>query len=386
MTNASSLRAGGGRTNKPRRSLGRLTALGVVAALALAACGSGDSDTDTATGAAVDVATYQAGAEKAMAAVTKFTGPTEGPKAQSGKKVMFLACGFEAEGCNLPAKAAKEAGDALGWDTTLVDGKFDPRIFSRAIQEAIDDKVDGIIIDAISVEAIAEPIKRARAAGIVVGSYDSANAPSKDGVSYEVIADPQAQGKAMSDYMIWKTDGKARPFMLDAPEFKGPSTWLNAARKGFEDCTSCKVVDAQNFVAGDVATRLPQLSLSTARQNPDMNALVASYDAAMLQTIPSLEQAGLLKNIKVGTFNGVSPALQFVRDGKLAATVGGAMAWGAWAAMDNMNRVLAGEEAVEQNVPIRLITSENIDTIAPGGPWDGDVDFRAAYKNIWSGR
>jgi ribose transport system substrate-binding protein len=59
------------------------------------------------------------------------------------------------------------------------------------------------------------------------------------------------------------------------------------------------------------------------------------------------------------------------------------MAWGAWAAMDNMNRVLAGQEAVEQNVPIRLITAENIDSIAPGGPWDGDVDFRAAYKTIW---
>jgi ABC-type sugar transport system substrate-binding protein len=383
MTNAPSLRAGGSRTDKPRRSLGRLTVLGVAAAMALAACGSGDSGSDTASGAAVDVATYQQGAEKAMAPVSKFTGPTEGPKAQAGKKVMFLACGFEAEGCNLPAKAAEEAGDALGWDMTLVDGKFDPRIFSRAIQEAIDDKVDGIIIDAISVEAIAEPIKRARAAGIVVGSYDSANTPSKDGVSYEVIADPKAQGKAMSDYMIWKTEGKARPFLLDAPEFKGPSTWLNAAGKGFEDCSSCKVVDRQNFVAGDAATRLPQLSLSTARQNPDMNVLVASYDAAMLQTIPSLEQAGLLKNIKVGTFNGVSPALQFVRDGKLSATVGGAMAWGAWAAMDNMNRVLAGQEAVEQNVPIRLITAENIDSIAPGGPWDGDVDFRAAYKTIW---
>ncbi|GAB6987652.1 hypothetical protein [Nocardioides pyridinolyticus] len=39
------------------------------------------------------------------------------------------------------------------------------------------------------------------------------------------------------------------------------------------------------------------------------------------------------------------------------------MEWGAWAAMDNMNRMLAGEEAVEQNVPIRLITAENIDDI-----------------------
>jgi ribose transport system substrate-binding protein len=99
-----------------------------------------------------------------------------------------------------------------------------------------------------------------------------------------------------------------------------------------------------------------------------------------------MDQAGILKKVKVGTFNGVSPALELIRKGQLTASVGGAMEWGAWAAMDNMNRMLAGDEAVEQNVPIRLITAENVDTIEPGGPWTGDIDFRAEYQKIWDGK
>jgi ribose transport system substrate-binding protein len=365
----------------------------VLAALTLAACSSSTGETaansaDTTSEAAdtgVDVSSYEEDARAAMEPVTEFTGPTEGPAAQPDKKVTFITCGFEAEGCNLPGKAAAEAGEALGWDVTVVDGKFDPRVYARAIQQAIDGGADGVILDAISAGAVAEPVARARAAGLVVGSYDSANEVAPDGVSYEVIAQPEAQGKAMADYMVWKTGGEAKAFMLNAPEFAGPSTWLNAATEQIRACDGCEVVEEQNFVAGDAATRLPQLALSTTRQNPDVNVLIASYDAAMLQAIPSMQQAGMLDRVMVGTFNGISPALQFVRDGVLTATVGGAMEWGAWAAMDNMNRVLAGEEAVEQNVPIRLITEENIDSIEPGGPWTGDVDFREAYNDIWNG-
>lgn len=363
----------------------------LAAALSLVACSSSTGETGSAeagseaAASGVDVSSYEEDARAAMEPVAAFTGPTEGPAAQAGKKVTFITCGFEAEGCNLPGKAAAQAGEALGWDVTVVDGKFDPRVYSRAIQEAIDSNADGIILDAISAGAVAEPVARARAAGLVVGSYDSANEVKPDGVSYEVIAQPEAQGKAMSDYMIWKTGGEAKAFMLNAPEFAGPSTWLKAAADGIRACETCTVVEEQSFVAGDAATRLPQLALSTARQNPEMNVLIASYDAAMLQAIPSMQQAGMLDRVKVGTFNGISPALQFVRDGVLTATVGGAMEWGAWAAMDNMNRVLAGREAVEQNVPIRLITAENIDSIEPGGPWTGDVDFRKAYTEIWNG-
>ncbi|MEV7428297.1 sugar ABC transporter substrate-binding protein [Nocardioides sp. NPDC092400] len=363
----------------------RITAggLSVLALLALSAC---SEETGGSSGPAVDTADYQAIAEQAMEPVTEFTGPADGPTAQPNKKVVFLACGFEAEGCNLPGKAAAAAGEALGWDVKVVDGKFDPRIYSRTVQEAIDDGADGIILDAVSAQSIAGPIKAARDAGLVVGSYDSMNEVGPSGVSYDVQADIDAQGEAMAAYMIWKSEGEANAFILNSPEFNAPYAWTEKAAEDIKACSSCSIVDEQDFTAGDAATRLPQLTVTATRQHPEMNVMIASYDAAMLASIPSMAQAGALEKVKVGTFNGVSPALELIRNDQLTASVGGAMEWGAWAAMDNMNRMLAGEDAVEQNVPIRLITAENIDTIEPGGPWTGDIDYAAAYEKIWNGQ
>lgn len=358
-------------------------ALGVALLMALSAC---SEEAGGGSGPAVDTAPYQEIAEKAMEPVTEFTGPTEGPAAQAGKKVVFLACGFEAEGCNLPGQAAAKAGEALGWDVKVVDGQFDPTVYSRTIQEAIDDGADGIILDAVSAQAVAGQVKAAREAGLVVGSYDSLNEVSETGVSFDVVADLEGQGEAMAAYMIWKNEGKANAYVLNAPEFTAPTAWTKKAQKDIEDCSSCTVIGTQEFTAGDAATRLPQLTVSLAQQHQDMNVLIASYDAAMLASIPSLDQAGALDRVMVGTFNGVSPALDLIRKGQLAASVGGAMEWGVWATMDNMNRLFAGEEAIEQNVPIRLITAENIDTIEPGGPWTGDIDYAAAYEAIWNGQ
>lgn len=321
-----------------------------------------------------------------MERVTSFEGPTTGPAAQPDKDVVFLACGFAGEGCLTSAEGAASAGKALGWNVKLVDGKFDPRVFSRTIQEAIDQKVDGIVIDAIDADAVAGPIKAAREAGIVVGSYDSRNDPSETGVSFDVRMSFPRQGEALAAYMIWQTKGDAQPFILNSPEFKGTAEWTAFAKSTFEECSSCTIVGTQDFTASVAATQLPPLAVTTKRQNPGMNVLTVPYDAAVLPIIPSMAQAGILDEVKVGTFNATRPSVALIRKGELTATVAEPHGWGVWATMDNMNRVFAGEEPVEQNIPIRLITADNVDEIPEGQAWDGDIDYQSEYLKIWEGK
>ena len=375
---------GGGKRFVPRALA---VAVAVGGLLAVGACGGGSSGSTKSDSPAADVAKYQATAETAMKPITAFTGPTTGPAAESNKKIVFLACGFAGEGCLTASQAAAGAGEALGWQVKTVDGKFDPRVFARTIQEAIDQKVDGIIVDAVDANAVAGPIKKARAAGIVVGSYDSRNEPSDTGVSFDVRMAFPEQGQALASYMIWKTNGDAQPFLLNSPEFKGTAEWTAAAKTVFEDCSSCKIAGTQDFTASVAATQLPPLAVSVKRQNPGMNALLVPYDAAVLPIIPSMKQAGILDKVRVGTFNATKPSVALIRKGDLTATVAEPHGWGVWATMDNMNRVFAGQPAVEQNIPIRLITKANVDSIPEGEAWDGDdVDYKAAYKAIWGGK
>lgn len=344
--------------------------------------GSGDSGAAASSNAAV--ADAQAIAEKYLKPVTDFTGPTDGPPAEANKTVWFMACGLAGEGCATAAQGAESAGKALGWNVRIVDGKFDPQVFARTMREAVDQHIDGIIIDAIDANSIKEPIAQARAAGIVVGSYDSNNEPSDTGVSYDVRVSFEEQGEAMASYMIWKTNGDAEPYILNSPEFKGTAVWTAAATKLFEDCSTCKIVDTHDFTAATAATALPPLVVSAKQKNQGMNVLLVPYDAAALPIVPEMQHAGILGDIKVGVFNATTPTVALIRKGDETVAMAEPQSWGAWASMDNMNRVFAGQEAIDQHIPIRLITQDNVSSIAEGDAWEGDaVDYQAAYKAIW---
>lgn len=364
----------------------RFTVLLSAALLALTACSSGaGADSGGASGEAVDVATYQAAAEEALKPVEKFTGPTTGPAAVDGAKVMVLACGFAADGCKGPADAAPEAGEALGWEVTVIDGQFDPQIYNRSISQAIDQGFDAIILVAISDSAISESLKRAREAGIIVGSWDGANEPSDSGVSFEVDQPIAQQGTNVANYLIWKADGKLNAQVLLNPEFNVVMGWSNALKETIEQCASCSIAREDQFTANDAASRLPTLVTQALRQNPEINAVSGGYDAALLSTIPSLESAGLGDQAMIAGFNGIPAFIEFIRSGRATVTSAVAIKWGMWAAFDNVNRLLAGEEIVPQNIPTRLIAEENIDQIPANSQWEGDIDYKAEYIRIWSG-
>lgn len=134
-------------------------------------------------------------------------------------------------GCKAPAQAAEAAADALGWELRVVDGQLDPRIYNRAVSEAIDQGYDAVILNALSVDAVAGAVQRARAAGIVVGSWDGGNEPSPHGVTFEVDQPIAQQGANMASYMIWKSGGNTNAYLTEAPEFNVVRGWIQVPAK-----------------------------------------------------------------------------------------------------------------------------------------------------------
>lgn len=357
-----------------------------VIALVTQACSSG-LDNAAATGAdkaVVDVSAYENASQAAMKPVTTWPGPTQGPRARPGVKVMWIACGFAAEGCKGPAEAAELAANALGWNLRVVDGQLDPRIQNRAISEAVDQDYDAIILSAVSVEAVAGAVQRARGTGIVVGSWDGGNEPSPTGVSFEVDQPIAEQGVNMANYMIWQSGGQARAYLTEAPEFNVVREWIRGARETLQACKTCEIVREDKFTAAEASTRVPSLMVSALRENPKINTVIGAYDASMLSALPSIRGAGF-DSVRVGGFNGIAPWLQLIRNGQANATSAVPIKWGAWAAFDNVNRLLSGQDIVEQHVPTRLITTDNIADIPQQGQWEGDIDYMSEYRRIWLG-
>lgn len=361
---------------------------GLAAALTLTSCASdGGGGTTSAEGgeAVIDITQYQAAAEQAMEPITAWPGPVDGPVAQEGVKVMWVSGGLASEGFKAPADAAVEAAEVLGWDLNVADGQFNPQVYNRLIQEAVDQSYDAIILNGITVEAVSESVKRARDAGIVVGSWDGGNVASAEGVSFEVEYPVYEQGVALASYLIWQAGGNANGYFVEAPEYNIIMEWVAGARDTFEECATCTVVRTDQFTAADHDTRLPSMVTSALRSNPDINLFVGGYDAALYATIPAMRSAGF-EDVLIGSFNANQRMAQFIRDGEATASVAEPFAWGAWASFDNLNRIFAGEEPVDQGIPFRLITAENVSDIEPNTNWDGDIDFKAHFTEIWTGK
>ena len=63
---------------------------------------------------------------------TTWNGPTTGPKAEPGKKIVYLSGDENNDICRLYGVFQKEAGQKIGWDVTIIDGRARPPAGSRA--------------------------------------------------------------------------------------------------------------------------------------------------------------------------------------------------------------------------------------------------------------
>ena len=103
--------------------------------------------------------------EKYAGPQTTWEGPTSAPKPDKGKKVVFLSGDEQNDISHLYGVYIKEAGEKLGWDVTIIDGKGSPTSWLAGMNQAIALKPDGIALfaDAASLQ---DPIKAGVAQGI----------------------------------------------------------------------------------------------------------------------------------------------------------------------------------------------------------------------------
>lgn len=370
----------------------------LASALALTACSSGGSTTAGSTSAAAtgDLAAFEsaatAAAEAAAATQTGVT-PTEGPKGVTGKKVVIIPpAGASTEGGYRTALAAQDAAEALGWDVTFINPEGDPTKMNAAVQQAIAIGADGIAISSIDAAVVANSVQQAKDAGIKVVAAIAANSDGDEGLYDSLVPSlesGQDNGYALAAEAYEMQGGTLRDVQMMDNEFGYVVARQEGWKKFIEDCQAaggdCETLNTTNFLAADITTKLPALTAQTLRSNSGFNVLWSGFDSGLDFMIQGAEQAGLTDNgsIAVG-FDGNTPNLEEIRnDGYQKATVGLSTLAIGYGMIDNLNRLLQGEEPLsgeEQGMQNKLLTKDNVPA---QGKWWGDVDVRPAYWEMW---
>ena len=360
-------------------SLMAATGLAIVAVLGL---GMTAARADAVSDAKAAVAKY-AGPQ------TTWEGPTAAPKPDKGKKVVFLSGDEQNDISHLYGVYIKQAGEKLGWDVTIIDGKGSPTSWLAGMNQAIALKPDGIAMFA-DAASLKDPIKAGVAQGIKFVGLHAAGLPGPQpdlNLFVNIQEDPVEIGKAEADWAIADSNGTAKVVILTHNEYAIAEVKSMATKAEIEKCGGCKVLEYVNSPASEAAQRQPQLTTSWVQRFglPFYGTSVGDNDWDF--AVPVLRSGGVpTDQVKLIGADGNRSAYDRIRKGDQyqTVTVSEPIELQAWQAIDELNRAFHGDKPSGFVQPPFLVTKDNIKS--EGGDQNTFIpsnDYKKHYLQIW---
>ncbi len=262
-------------------------------------------------------------------------------------------------------QAAKEAGVSL----VVYNANDQPSAQNDAIEAYIQQKVQGIIVDAIDVNGIMPAVQEAAKAGIPVVAVDAV-LPAGPQIG-QVGVDNTKAGQMLADvflpYVKAHLGGKAKIGVVGALN----SFIQNQRQKGFMDAvtstpgiTTAGVVDGRNVQ--DTALSVAETLLTG---NPDMNVIYATGEPALLGAIAAVQSQGRQADVKIFGWDLTVQAIQGIDAGFVVAVVQQDPSGMGAAALKALIAKSKGETVPAAiPVPVTIVTKANVDP------------YRAVYK------
>lgn len=255
-------------------------------------------------------------------------------------------------------KKAKELGAKL----VIFNANNDPAAQNNAIETYVAQKVDGLIVVAIDVNGVMPAVEAAAKAGIPVAAVD-AILPKGPQIA-QVGVDNEAAGKLIGEHFVKVVDaqmgGKAKLGVVGALN----SFIQNVRQKGFEEVvkaapgiTMAGVVDGRNIQ--DNAMSAAE-NLMTA--NPDLTAIYATGEPALLGAVAAVESQGRQGDVKVVGWDLTASAIKGIDEGYVVGVVQQDPAGMGAAAVEAVAKAIKGESVPATiAVPVTIVTKENVE-------------------------
>lgn len=260
-------------------------------------------------------------------------------------------------------EGAQKAADAAGAKLVIFNANNDPAAQNNAIETFIQQKVNGFIVVAIDTNGIMPAVKAAETAGIPVVAVDAvlpADGPQKA----QIGVDNEGAGKMIGEHFLKvvkdSMGGKAKLGIVGALN----STIQNIRQKGFEVVVK---TDGNIAMAGVVDGRNVQDSALAAAENlitanPDLTAIYATGEPALLGAVAAIESQGKQGQVKLVGWDLTASAIKGIDGGYVVGVVQQDPAGMGAAAVDALMKIHGGGAADKSiSVPITIVTKDNVE-------------------------
>ncbi len=258
-------------------------------------------------------------------------------------------------------EGANKAAAKDGVNLVIFNANNDPTAQNNAIETYIQQKVKGIVVVAIDTNGIMPAVKAAAAAGIPVVAVDAVLPPGPQ--KAQIGVDNAAAGKMIGEYFVnYLKDhgGKAKLGIVGALN----STIQNIRQKAFEDVVK---TDPGVSMAGVVDGRNIQDNAMSAAENlftanPDLTAVYATGEPALLGAVAAVESQGKQQSIKIFGWDLTAQAIKGIDAGYVIAVVQQDPAGEGAAAVDALTKLAKGGTVDKTiSIPVTIVTKANVD-------------------------
>lgn len=329
--------------------------------------------------------------EGRMGVQTEWTGPTTGPAAEPGKKVVYISSNEQNAVSHAWGVAQQEAAEQIGWEVVILDGKGTTQDRLSACNQALALNPDGITLEG-DAAGMQDCLQQAADAGIPIVGIHGAGFPGpvpELNLFTNIGSEPSEIGYALADYIIADSKGQGKAMILYDSLYEVARAKAEAMQARFKECTGCALLGYESSPLAEVTTRTPQLFNSyIQRYGEDFQYVMTIADYYYDFAVPALEAAGLEPgSVKLVGSDGTEQAYSRIRNGEFqVATSPEPVELQGYQAIDEINRALNGEAPSGYVSPVFIVTAENID-IEGGkeGAFVPSNGYKEHYLSIWRG-
>ncbi|CTQ34664.1 ABC transporter substrate-binding protein [Jannaschia rubra] len=285
-----------------------------------------------------------------------------GAAAASAETYAMVQINQQALFFNQMNEGAQAKADELGHELVIFNANDDPARQNSAIETYIQQGVDGIAVVAIDTNGIMPAVEQAAAAGIPVVAIDAVlpEGPQAAQIGVDNAEAGAMMGDYFVEYMNAEMGGEAKIGIVGALN----STIQNIRQKGFTDVVEgmegveiAAVVDGQN---------VQDLALSAAENlitaNPDLDAIYATGEPALLGAVAAVESQGRQGDIKVFGWDLTQQAIDGIDAGYVQAVIQQDPREMGSTAIAILNDLASGGSTdANVSVPVTIVTSGNVD-------------------------
>ncbi|MEU2336916.1 substrate-binding domain-containing protein [Streptomyces sp. NPDC013172] len=347
---------------------------------------------ESATGPIGCPAAYQAArAAVARAEHTDVTwnGPTTGPRAVTGKSLVYVAQTMTNPGVAGAEQGVREAARIVGWNVRVIDGGGTPAGIQAAMGQAVALRPSGIVVGGFDPGTTSQQVARAAAQHIPLVGWHAVAAPGpsrRPPLFTNVTTHVQDVARISARWIIQNSRGRAGAVIFTDGSIPFARTKSRLIAAELATCAGVHVLAYENIPIPDASTRTPrEVASLLSRFGARWTHSVAINDLYFADAAPALRAAGAPgagPPYNIGAGDGDPSAFQRINSGQYqSATVPEPLTQQGWQIVDEFNRAFSHARPSGYAAPVHIATagdSHGATTWDPAG-------YREAYRKIWRG-